>query len=201
MKTQFPKMLTNLFYPSTRSADAAEALLIDNAAITATETYELNQQEYNQVFLDMVVNGQMGPDSLQRVTLLAIAVQCPYEGGDAVYQARALLGDGAVYDDSTACDTTGQQFLKRPVSTMQLLEFKVAPNPGNGYTFIELDKRTEEDGEVVLATIMGRQIHQQHFSKGDNTILLFLEDVPSGTYYVTVRTKTLSSTKVFLNLK
>ena len=194
-------MLTNLFYPSTRSAGAAEALLIDNAAITATETYELNQQEYNQVFLDMIVNGQTEPDSTQRETLLAIAVQCPYEGGDAVYQARALLGDGAVYDDSTACDTTGQQFLRRPVSTMQSLEFKVAPNPGNGYTFIELDKSTEEDGEVVLATILGRQIHQQHFSKGDKTILLFLEDVPSGTYYVTVRTKTLSSTKVFLNLK
>jgi hypothetical protein len=201
MKTQFPKMLTNLFYPSTRSADAAEALLIDNAAITATETYELNQQEYNQVFLDMIVNGQTEPDSTQRETLLAIAVQCPYEGGDAVYQARALLGDGAVYDDSTACDTSGQQFLMRPTNPSETIEFSITPNPGNGYTFVELQKEAEEEGDLMLINALGKLIHKQYFLPGDKTFVLLLDEIPSGSYYVAVKTKTHSSTKIFFNLK
>jgi hypothetical protein len=201
MKTQFPKMLTNLFYPSTRSADAAEALLIDNAAITATETYELNQQEYNQVFLDMIVNGQTEPDSTQRETLLAIAVQCPYEGGDAVYQARALLGDGAVYDDSTACDTSGQQYLRRPTFTEKTLAFNISPNPGSGHIFVELEKEAELEGEMIVANSLGVRISNQHIMPGDQVLAVLLEDMPSGIFYVTIRTKAESMTKVFFNLR
>ena len=47
------------------------------------------------------------PDSLQLITLYAIANQCPLEGGEAVYQARAMI-QKANYDDEALCRAASQ---------------------------------------------------------------------------------------------
>ncbi|MEO5641767.1 MAG: T9SS type A sorting domain-containing protein [Bacteroidia bacterium] len=62
-----------------------------NAAITPTTAYETNQQQYNSIYLDALALSidSLGPQQIS--DLFDIALQCPNEGGNAVFEARALL--------------------------------------------------------------------------------------------------------------
>ena len=131
--------------------------------------------------------------------LMAIANQCPHAGGEAVYQARALLNDGMVYDDQTLCQP-GMQ-LKKPAESSATPFFSVYPNPGALFTRVELEDEAKEAGEVVLSDALGRQVLVQTFRKGDQTIPLMLEEVPGGMYYLTVTSGQVIDTQVFIHLR
>ena len=108
--------------------NTAENALLDNNAITATEVYERNQQVFNRIWLELFINGQDTLTSGQLDTMLLIAYQCPYAGGEAVYQARAFLSEDYEFNDSLLCDTTYQPYARKPVAPD--LAFTAYPNPG-----------------------------------------------------------------------
>ena len=56
-------------------------------------------------------------------------------------------------------------------------------------------------GEVILLNALGVQLLMQKYQPGDQAIYLFLDEVPGGTYYLTVRNTTYSSTRIITNLK
>ncbi len=131
---------------------------------------------------------------------LCAADQCPYSGGEAVHQARALLGsDTTAYEDVAICNSGPQPLVK--LDNNSALIFTVYPNPSNGYVFVKLDEAAESDGEVVLTNNLGRELLHQQFKKGDKTILLLLEGIPSGTFYLTVKAQSRTATKLFIHLK
>jgi Secretion system C-terminal sorting domain len=173
-------------------------LLETNSAITTTADYDLMQKQVNAVILENIANDVDGltPQQLQIIT--PIANYCPFKGGQAVYQARALLNDQAVYDDAALC--AQPLHLKKPDATVGI-EFKVYPNPANGYTLVELEKPSEESGEIALTDALGRQVLTQQFDEGDITLLLMLDEVPAGMYYLKIQTATKSSTQLLTNLK
>ena len=132
--------------------------------------------------------------------LTAIANTCPRRGGQAVYQARALLNDQAVYDDGLLCAPPSP--LKKPeVPLPTELTFKLYQNPANGYTIVELGKKASEDGTVSLTDALGRVMLTQNFEEGDDSIIIFLDELPVGLYQLNVKAGKLSSTQLLSNLK
>ena len=165
-----------------------------------TKSYELNQKEYNKVFLEMIINDLSEPDQNHRATLWGIAALCPYAEGEAVYQSRALLGDlTTAYDDVSICNSIPQGRAIKPEITD--FDFKVYPNPSNGYAFVELEKETKSNGKVTITNNLGQVIWAQDFGEGTKTVLLLVENIPSGTFYLNVQIGTKTKTELFTNLK
>ncbi len=196
--------LVNAIAPAVDSLDivrktTAAQLLTTNNAISDTAIYETNQKQYNQIWLQMLINGQHEPDSSQTVTLENIAGQCPYSGGEAVYQARALLGTANTYDDKTICWPPAP--IQRRFSDSDELEFSVFPNPAHGYLVVRLNRELEEGAQVVVTNPLGQTLLSQKLKPGEREFFVILTEIPSGTYFVTVNTKSKASTKPFTNLK
>ena len=191
--------LENGTLKSNRISTAAQLLATNNAIFTAN-SYELNQKEYNKVFLEMIVNDQSEPDQNQRVTLLGIASLCPYAEGEAVYQSRALLGDvTTTYDDVAICNAVPRPRIEMPENTQ--VDFMVYPNPSNGYVFVELDKEAHAEGTAKVTNSLGQLLMTQDFAEGTKIVLVLLEDLPSGNYFLNVKTGSKTSTKMFSILK
>jgi hypothetical protein len=73
-------------------------------------------------------------------TLEAIAEQCPLEGGDAVYEARAIVSyfTGQDYDDGLLC-ASGERDQRRTGGDTQLkTEERIYPNPTTGEVFFSV---------------------------------------------------------------
>src|SRR5437773_1574911 len=73
------------------------------------ETLKVLRMYVNQKILQYYAGGvdALAPDYAQ---LLQVAMQCPDEGGPAVFNARALLGlldDHIIYDDENVCLQAG----------------------------------------------------------------------------------------------
>jgi len=179
--------------------DVAGDIYDTNSAVTTTEVFESNQKTVNRITLAMIIQNQDEPDSLQKVYLEQIANQCPFAGGEAVYQARALLSDTVAYDDEVLCDTSSQRLLKPEIQPP--LAYRLYPNPSNGYTIVELEREAQESGEVLVYNALGVQIHAEPFREGTTAILLDFTGRPCGIYYLTLRTKSHSSSSIFFNLK
>ena len=165
-----------------------------------TKSYELNQKEYNKVFLEMIINDLSEPDQNQRITLLDIASLCPYAEGEAVYQSRALLGDlTTAYDDVSICNSIPQGRAIKPETTD--FDFKVYPNPSNGYAYVELENEADANGLITITNNLGQVLLTQKFDEGAKTVLVLGEDLPRGMFYLTVKIGTETKTMLFSNLK
>ena len=162
----------------------AADILLDNAAITTTKIYERNQQVYNRIWLEMLVNGQDTLTSGQLDTLLMVAYQCPYAGGEAVYQARGLVSEDYVFNDSLLCDTTYQPLVRK--QTPSNSAFTAYPNPGKDFVVVELVEKAKGRGVLTLSDMLGRVLQSQDISDGDQQVYLLLNTVPAGLYHLTV---------------
>jgi hypothetical protein len=169
----------------------AQSIILDNAAIITSQVWEQNQQAYNQVWLEMTVNNQAFPDSVQLATLMGIANQCPYAGGEAVYQSRGLLSEDLVFDDVSLCNTGAQGYQKEDIQTA--LEFNVYPNPGKDHIVIELKDAANWGGNVTLTDMLGRFVRSQVIADGDQQAFLMLDAVPAGVYNLKVEVHGLTN--------
>jgi hypothetical protein len=156
-------------------------------------------ERYNRIWLTMLLNRQYEPDSLQADTLLYIAGQCPFAGGEAVIQARALLGNANTYNDLALC--TPPIPLKRPVSSDGGISFNLFPNPTNNYLTVKFENELELDGELVITNSLGQTTKVQRLYAGDQEIFLLLENVPSGIYQMTFVSGNQKVTRQFTKLK
>jgi hypothetical protein len=117
--------------------------------------------------------------------LTAIADQCPLEGGDAVYEARAVVAylTGQEFDDYQLCDSgERQQRAKRQNTTEAAKDIAIYPNPTTGDVFftvpgeilvrvfnelgqIKLEKAVT-DGRISLAQLQPGVYRLQLFREG-----------------------------------
>jgi len=125
--------------------------------------------------------------------LQLIANQCPLEGGNAVYEARAMLGvlgTIQVYDDQALCGRA--KALQRPPvfdgkSILPNRSLQVYPNPARNIVMVQWTKSDFQKGHLVVIDLFGRQVFAQVLESGDSSIEIDLSAFSSGVYFIQVK--------------
>ncbi|GEM_PF-4581308 len=150
------------------------------------------------LLLEAIANDQTELTAQQRADLQPVAVQCPFSGGEGVFQARALLDDDTVYDDVAACAAAAPQPLKQPAREGEVrLSFRIYPNPSNGLAILEMEREMEADGHLTISNYLGQTLVDEDLPEGTEAYPLDLTGFPAGVYYVTVADKSGKLTQIF----
>jgi len=159
-----------------------------NNTVNPENTVEQNQKAMNTYIIKKLINPAYVYSAAETADVLAIANQCPLEGGQAVYQARNLAMDikQEVIDFVDNCD-------KLPRREMQVIQaatekgnsvFKLYPNPNDGSMNLIYSMKEEETGTFVLYDITGKVIQQYKLQVGENNQLFINETVlNNGVYF------------------
>lgn len=168
-----------------------EVAALRNTPIVPLELPESNQKGMNDLFIQYKENG-ISSVSDNYNTLLAIAQQCPFAGGPAVYQARAMLElvDATVmYDDDAVCLQSGiYRIMQEDVSEApELLDFKLIPNPAAQQVSVDLNYINEEPVNFEIRNVLGGLIKEFVIDKGLKSIVFSVNNFQQGIYFVRVR--------------
>ena len=169
--------------------DATDSAAFNLALAEAQSLSPKNQQEENlqsitNVIAETVAQDNDDFDETQKETLYDIAIQCPFDGGPAVYLARNLYNFAIDSDqwffDLNCLATTG---LNRMNQTKEFENIKVYPTLLNQHS--ELFIESEFDGEIQIYDLSGKQLKSGIFSVG---ISVLKPELNSGIYFYTIRT-------------
>ncbi|MEZ4960906.1 MAG: T9SS type A sorting domain-containing protein [Saprospiraceae bacterium] len=169
-------------------SNAADQIIADNAAITATEVYEVNEQTVNGIFLNTFAKGVAALDPEQVAILENIGVQCPYEGGPAVFRARGMVAPVTELDfeELEDCNTEGQYFIgpetgqPNQVSPM----FSVFPNPAGDRFTVQLMEATHESAELWVTDIDGKLVKSYQLNEQERLFEFSSKGLGNGIYFL-----------------
>lgn len=131
-------------------------------------------------------------------TLTGIAEQCPLEGGDAVYEARAIVAylTGVSFDDDNLCDLAEAR--QQEEKTAKTAEIALYPNPTTGL----LTWSSTVDQPVILRIYNSLgQLQMEQVLSGVSTQIGHL---PEGLYQVQLldsQNKSILATQKVLLIK
>jgi hypothetical protein len=171
-----------------------QALLSFNAGTSASMVCMANHKTVNNILLNMMANGDDAPSTTNLTVLSAIATQCPIEGGDAVYEARAVVErfTGETFDDAVLCTSESRPSNGREnESGKQQISSHITlfPNPSTGVVSWEgtggdlvllrvfnalghlMTERIVEDSRADLSHLQEGFYYVQMISQRDNTLL------------------------------
>ena len=177
------------------NANEAElnALLATNGAAPSVEIFEQNEKLFNSIYYVTTAKGNYDFTAQQRDDLLAIAGQCPYSGGDAVFKARTVcaLFDETVYDDRSLCAAQGVLWrIKKPKAAIlaesNALQVRVYPNPTASQTTVFVGN-THTDLQLTLNDALGRTLAVLPIVATVSQIAVPLDATPAGLYVLTLR--------------
>jgi hypothetical protein len=161
-----------------------------NNAISGSAAYIQNFKEFYDIYLDLLIADTLALTESQQDSLLVIASQCALSGGNAVYLARSLyaLADTSVtFDDVELCTVIGgrgqaeQQAARVP--------FRILPNPASGQITLEMEEGGLRPEQMILYDATGRAVHTYDGRLLSSQSTLPLPALPSGLYWVQVRTQ------------
>lgn len=160
-----------------------------NSVITPQETPELNQVLVNEALLDLEVNGAITV-SLHSANMFAVAQQCPYSGGAAVYQARwyvkKYINDSIDYDDKTTCLTQGIYRITSnasPSTSIENFDFSIAPNPNNGVFELKFSSEIKSTAKIEILNSFHQVVDVMNLPIGSNFYSIELEKLKAGVYF------------------
>jgi hypothetical protein len=133
--------------------------------------------------------------STETATLLAIASQCPLSGGDAVFEARALLGLDS-FDDADLCNYSQSAAGRAEELPVKSGILKALPNPSSGDFTLQLPYKLEKGVTARLSVFdpLGRLALTRIVPEGTSELLIDATSWRGGVYACTVA---LSSGEVY----
>lgn len=107
------------------------ALATLNSGITTSYACDANHKSVNAIVFHLLLTDTLAAGDL--ATLESIAEQCPLEGGDAVYEARAFIRQmtGTEYDDLDLCNSSSRPAARQDKQTAARIG-ELYPNPTSG---------------------------------------------------------------------
>ncbi len=170
------------------SAKLAEALNL-NSSLDEIFLMELNSKTVRNIYINSFVSGVDTLTGRQYEDLYSIAIQCPLEGGKAVYEARALLNllnEGFIDYDSlclvSSNNRMGDQEMKEQYTIIALF-----PNPASSSVIISLSGNIYESGMIEIFNDLGEKIEEVPIGSLYTHFDLSLEKVKSGIYNIVIR--------------
>lgn len=166
-----------------REMEAAE-LAQDNLVASFSEQYELNQQDANNIYLESIESSSHLLSSEEITILEAIAEQCPYSGGPAVYQARALLvsSNGTKsYNDKQICFDNNIAWRKAKETTTN--KINVQPNPASNEASFYFSLPRDANAKLHIYNSNGSKINEFAIMENTNQFKLNTKLFINGVYY------------------
>jgi hypothetical protein len=147
-----------------------------NAEINDTTNIGTNTRTLNAVYLRTVETDQYEFTSSEEEALMEIALQIPYFGGDAVFEARALLGLDIL-------DYPWVPYRQQQPEVRALHVFNVYPNPASDYLVFEYTEPLPVQGMLRLYTTSGKEVHSQPVAADITQFGVSLSGLIPGIYF------------------
>jgi hypothetical protein len=162
---------------------------IKNNLVSPTELPDENEKFINSVQVVFMNEGITAITTWYN-QILAIAQQCPFEGGTSVYRARTLIREmGYVvdYDDDNSCLQAGYyRNSAEPITETNSLDFSIVPNPANEYTEIILSENREGNCTLNISDMKGKTVYQLNINSRDKIIRLPTSSLSPSMYQVSI---------------
>ncbi len=174
----------------TAVANAADAKTINQNIITHTSK-EDNAKMVNNIYLNKVAyeqdstNTLMQPypfDSAETATLMNVAYQNPFMGGDAVYMARVLL----FMDLEDDVDIVEKMMITNNHKESTPSNFVLYPNPNNGNFTLGYHISDTDIGVLSIFDITGKFIKSYPFNSNETSININGAELNAGVYFYEV---------------
>jgi len=159
-----------------------------NERINAILNIEQNYKRYNRVYINLLENSTLNLSENQRDELAQIAVQCPQDGGNVVYEARRFFGECEInslddcyeiIDDEEPLefiadrDNYGDQKIE---SLLNVNSELVYPNPATTELFLN----TKKSGKVSIFNLQGLRQAEYNFSA---SLKIDISELEPGLYF------------------
>ena len=173
--------------------DFLEEAEVDNIAISASEVFEVNEQDVNALFLETVAVGIDTLTEAQIVDLWAIANQCPLAGGDAVFKARSLysLVDPMVkYEDKERCASEPEERAMSVHQSEIASGIQLIPNPAKDELQVKLANPVEAaPAQFIVYDTRGRIHLEKELDLGRVIFTINTSQLSTGIYYCMVKSQ------------
>jgi len=152
-----------------------------NSGVGTSTVCVANHGQVNNILLNLLANDESQPSAANLTVLTAIAGQCPISGGDAVYEARAIVErfTGETFDDAVLCASGSRPSNGRTTSSaLSDEQIQVFPNPTTGQI-----SWTGLEGEALTLRVfnaLGQQVAEQNSAINSAD----LSTLPSGVYHL-----------------
>ena len=155
--------------------------------INASHTYQLIVREKNIV--EFAFPNILLPDKTTNEPKSHGFVQFSIQPKVGLPVNTKIENNAAIYFDYNAPIITNfattEVKLTTGLASNKNLDFKLYPNPTNGTVRIELPY--SGDGNWILSDISGRQLKADNIANNEKLMELNLNDLPSGTYFITIQ--------------
>ena len=162
----------------------ADILTSLNAAIPATEIFELNDKNINAVYFQTFIREIHSFDAAQKSMLLSIAAQCPKIGGNAVYYARAACGLFQNIPFENCCVIERSDKIENILPTTSTPSLKFLPNPSDGYVEVQLPQFSTPV-KCLVVNSQGQIVNSQDLQTNDN-FYISTSTWSNGIYFIKI---------------
>jgi len=163
-------------YQLIENGDYAQATTL-NTSIVPEQNIFVNLKTVMSIYLSTWCMEQYDLSNTQYTTLYQIANQTPYEGGDAVYTARIMIG----YEP----DEHGVAYrMHKRDKVDEKEELVLYPNPASNEVTIEFTNDAFENVDALLQvySITGKLIYQTRFNTNNSFKVLSVDMLKNGVY-------------------
>lgn len=168
----------------------ANALIEENALVSEEGLLEANRKTVNDIFLSTAAQGIFSLDESQLEAVQSIAEQCPFEGGQAVYLARALYQwhEYRTFDDLALCEEPEQRPAPPGIEpSTPAAAFRFYPNPGTVALNVAVPEAyLGQSLELRLLSLTRRPMANWATGSANAIERLETDQIPSGIYWVEV---------------
>ena len=158
---------------------------IANGGVFTTEIPQVNSQFINEVSLQYEQQGVVAIESYYP-SLMVLANQCPYQGGNAVYRARyfiSLINDSLEYNDDLNCLGAGIWRNSNTSNVMQL-GMNVIPNPTSGNFKLAFSSPLKEKFQLLIVDVNGKDVLKSTITIDGREFEINVGNLISGIYQV-----------------
>ena len=158
-----------------------------NNIVTASGIPDANEKYINSAYIRFEQDGINGLIE-EYANILAIALQCPFSGGPAVFKAWSLVGllnDSIEFDYDLACLQEGIFKLSKS-QREQIEDIVLEPNPATNFTTVILKGNYEGICDIKIYDVMGKLILNKTFNCIEKKKKISTNELAPGIYKVAV---------------
>ncbi len=143
-----------------------------------------NDREIKSIINATIARESTGFSQKELETLKAIAIQCPIEGGNAVYEARSILSvvESIDYDDFALCRGQKESTESAGKSLTQEDIIQVFPNPAKDFITVHFPIVENDKTDLILVNTMGQVQASIKLKEGTGNKDVNVSSFSSGVY-------------------